>query len=190
MLGGSFNPAHEGHLHISLYAIKTLGLDMVWWMVSPQNPLKPENGMAPLEQRRATAAELVHDRRIIVTDIEKRLGTRYTIDTLTALTASFPEKRFVWIMGADNLLQFPRWKDWRRLFSTVPIAVFDRAPYSTEALAGHAASVFASSRYANRNAHRLADCTPPAWAFFHTPLHPASASDIRAGQPRSGSNAM
>jgi nicotinate-nucleotide adenylyltransferase len=190
VLGGSFNPAHEGHLHISLYAIKTLALDMVWWMVSPQNPLKPENGMAPLEERMAAAAELVHDRRIIVTDIEKRLGTRYTINTLTALTASFPEKRFVWIMGADNLLQFPRWKDWRRLFSTVPIAVFDRAPYSTEALAGHAASVFASSRYANRNAHRLADCTPPAWAFFHTPLHPASASDIRAGQPRSGSNAM
>lgn len=145
--------------------------------------------MASLENRMASATALARDRRITVTDIEQRLGTRYTVDTIAALTAGFPDKRFVWIMGADNLLQFPRWKGWRRLFSSIPIAIFDRAPYSTKALAGQAASVFASSRYANRNAQRLADCTPPAWAFFHTPLHPASASDIRAEQPRSHLNA-
>lgn len=185
LLGGSFNPAHQGHLHISRYAIRTLALDAVWWLVSPQNPLKSSADMAPLDDRMAAADAIVNDRRIIVTDVEQRLGTRYTVDTIAALKDCFPDKQFVWIMGADNLVQFPRWKSWRALFSSIPIAIFDRAPYSTTALAGQAANVFASSRYANRNAQRLADCTPPAWAFFHTPLHPASASDIRANQPRS-----
>jgi nicotinate-nucleotide adenylyltransferase len=190
LLGGSFNPAHEGHLHISRYAIKMLGLDAVWWLVSPQNPLKPDAGMAAQETRMRTAIDFVCDRRITVTDIESRLGTRYTIDTIDALLENFPDKRFVWIMGADNLIQFPQWKDWRRLFASVPIAVFDRAPYSTRALAGYTASVFASSRRANRNARKLADCKPPAWTFFHTPLHPASASDIRAKQSRLGQDAL
>ncbi|MBT5048289.1 MAG: nicotinate-nucleotide adenylyltransferase [Rhodospirillaceae bacterium] len=189
LLGGSFNPAHQGHLHISRYAIKALALDAVWWLVSPQNPLKSSADMAPLGDRMAAADAIVNDRRIIVTDVEQRLGTRYTADTIAALNDCFPDKQFVWIMGADNLVQFPRWKSWRTLFSSVPIAIFDRAPYSTTALAGQAANVFASSRYANRNAQRLADCTPPAWAFFHTPLHPASASDIRANQPRSDRSA-
>ena len=129
---------------------------------------------------RKRLAEMARDRRITVTNIEAKLGTRYTVDTIEALGRCFPDRRFVWIMGADNLVQFPQWKGWRRLFSSVPIAVYARAPYSTRALAGRAANVFASSRYANRNARRLADCKPPAWTFFHTPLHPASASDIRA----------
>lgn len=182
MLGGSFNPAHQGHVHISQHAIRSLGLDAVWWLVSPQNPLKSDNGMAPLDDRMEAARHVACDRKIIVTDIEKDLGTRYTVDTIRAMAHCFPDKRFVWIMGADNLVQFPRWKNWQRLFSSVPIAVFDRAPYSTRALAGLAAKVYASSQRANRNARQLADCTPPAWTFFHTPLHPASASDIRARQ--------
>ena len=181
-MGGSFNPAHQGHLHISHQALKILALDCVWWVVSPQNPLKSEDGMTPFDERLRAAKAVAGDRRIRVTDVEDRLSTRFTVDTIAALTRIFPEKQFVWLMGADNLVQFPQWRDWRRLFALVPIAVFDRAPYSTGALAGQAANVFASSRQANRDARSLAGRAPPAWNFFHTPLHPASATNIRAGQ--------
>jgi nicotinate-nucleotide adenylyltransferase len=150
--------------------------------VSPQNPLKAADGMAPLDDRIGTARAIARDRRIVVTDVEARLGARFTVDTVAALIECFPEKRFVWIMGADNLLQFPRWKNWQKLFAMVPIAVFDRAPYSIEALAGKAAHVFASYRHVNRDARRLAEQKPPAWTFFHTPLHPASATAIRDGR--------
>lgn len=181
LLGGSFNPAHAGHLHISRYAMKLLGLDAVWWIVSPQNPLKAADGMAPLAARLEAARGHAHDPRITVTDVEARLGTRYTVDTIAQLKRCFPDKRFVWLMGADNLLEFPRWRQWRRLFALVPIAVFDRAPYSVSALAGQTANVYAWSRLATKDARTLADRTPPAWIFFHTPQHPASATEIRAG---------
>jgi len=181
-LGGSFNPAHEGHLHISHQALNILALDCVWWVVSPQNPLKSEKGMTPFDERLRAAKAVAADRRIKVIDVEDRLGTRFTVDTIRALTQIFPDKKYVWMMGADNLVQFPQWQDWRQLFGLVPIAVFDRAPYSTGALAGQAANVFASRRQTNRDARRLADQVPPAWNFFHTPLHPASATEIRAGQ--------
>lgn len=136
--------------------------------------------MKSLEQRLRAADAVATDRRIVVTDVEDRLGTRFTVDTVVALTSAFPEKRFVWMMGADNLVQFPRWRNWRQLFSLIPIAVFDRAPYSAGALAGQAANVFAPNRVANSRAQCLADQVPPAWSFFHTPLHPAAATDIRA----------
>lgn len=181
LLGGSFNPAHQGHVHISLQALKILALDHVWWVVSPQNPLKSEKEMNPFGDRLRAARAVATDRRIRVTDVEERLGTRYTVDTLAALTRVFPEKRFVWIMGADNLVQFPQWREWKRLFALVPIAVFDRAPYSAKALAGQAAKVFAASRQANRDSRGLVDQDPPAWNFFHTPLNPATATDIRTG---------
>jgi nicotinate-nucleotide adenylyltransferase len=161
--------------------MKMLALDAMWWVVSPQNPLKPAEGMASFEERLQAARAKARDRRVVVTDVEARLGTRYTVDTMEALKRCFPEKRFVWVMGADNLEQFPRWKGWRRLFGLVPIAVFDRAPYSVRALAGQTANVFASSRHAIEDARTLADRTPPAWIFFHTPQHPASATEIRAG---------
>ena len=138
--------------------------------------------MTPFDERVRAAKAVAADRRIRVTDVEDRLGTRFTVDTIAALTRLFPDKQFVWMMGADNLVQFPRWQDWRRLFALVPIAVFDRAPYSAQALAGQAANVFASSRQANRDARSLADQTPPAWSFFRTPLHPTTATDIRAGK--------
>jgi len=180
LLGGSFNPAHEGHLHVSRLAIARLGLDAVWWLVSPQNPLKGAAGMAPLADRLADARRLAHDPRIAVSDVETRTGTRYTADTLRLLVAAFPRRRFVWLMGADNLVQLPQWRDWRAIPRLVPIAVFDRAPYSTRALAGVAARTFAGSRLATRDAPTLADRNPPAWIFFHTPLHKASATRIRA----------
>lgn len=183
LLGGSFNPAHEGHLHVSRHAIRLLGLDAVWWLVAPQNPLKAADGMAPLASRLAAARDRARDPRIAVTDIELRMGTRYTVDTIAGLKRCFSDRHFVWLMGADNLRDFHRWRQWRRLFTLVPIAVFDRAPYSVSALAGKAANVFASSRLATRDARTLADRTPPAWIFFHTPQHPASATEIRAGRP-------
>jgi len=180
LLGGSFNPAHAGHLHVSRMALRRLGLDAVWWLVSPQNPLKGEDGMAPYAARMAGARRAARDPRIFVSDLETRTGTRYTADTLALMVAAFPKRRFVWLMGADNLVQLPRWRDWRTIPRLVPIAIFDRAPYSTKALAGEAARTFARNRLAARDAPTLVDRNPPAWIFFHTPLHEASATRIRA----------
>jgi len=180
LLGGSFNPAHRGHLHISRHAIARLGLDELWWLVSPQNPLKPEAGMAPLEERLETARAVARDLPIRVTDIERDLGTRYTADTLRALKNRHPGARFVWIMGADNLIQIVRWKDWRAIFRMVPIAVFPRPTYSFKALSGRAARRFAGAQVRPVRAASLADMRPPAWVFLPTPPDAASARRIRA----------
>ncbi|HLY46053.1 MAG TPA: nicotinate-nucleotide adenylyltransferase [Stellaceae bacterium] len=185
VLGGSFNPAHGGHMHISREALRRLDLDEVWWLVSPQNPLKPETGMAPFAVRLAEAAAIAAaDRRVRVSDIEARLGTRYTADTLQALRRRFPGARFVWLMGGDNLAQFPYWRRWQEIFRSVPIAVFDRPGSASRALAGVAAQRFARARVPLRAARRLASLAPPAWAFFHTRLDPRSATRIRALRSR------
>ena len=151
-------------------------------MVSPQNPLKPAAGMAPFEERLAGAEALAVHPAIAVTDIERRLGTRYTAHTLAALNFCFPRMHFVWIMGADNLAQIAHWQQWTRIFNLAPIAVFDRAPYSFDALAGKAAQAFSRFKSRSKDAHKLAETPPPAWTFFHTRLHPASATEIRAGR--------
>lgn len=184
LLGGSFNPAHAGHRHISLQALYRLGLDEVWWLVSPQNPLKPVAGMAPQADRVKGALRVADHPAIRVTDIETRLGTRYTADTLTVLTRRFGNTRFVWLMGADNLQQIARWDRWTNIFRTVPVAVFDRSPYSYKAQASKAARRFAWARLSGRKAFGLADRQTPAWVFLHTRRHPASATAIRrrAGQ--------
>ena len=179
LLGGSFNPAHAGHLHISHVALETLGLDALWWMVTPQNPLKPEHGMAAFEARLTAARALVDDPRILVSDMERRLDTRYTADTLSALIKRFPGVAFVWIMGADNLAQIEQWKDWTAIFAALPIAVFDRPTYSDAALAGPAAERFAASRIDASRAHELAGLTPPAWIFVRGQLNSTSATPIR-----------
>jgi len=179
-LGGSFNPAHGGHLHISLLALKRLDLDQVWWLVSPQNPLKPTAGMAPFASRLAGAAALAAGHpRVVVSDIETRLHTTYTADTLAALRRRFPRCRFVWLMGGDNLVQLPRWQRWTDIVETVPIAVFDRPSTSLKALSGVAARRFARARVPDRAARRLAEMATPAWVFFHNRLDPRSASEIR-----------
>ena len=188
LLGGSFNPAHEGHLHISRLALDRLGLDALWWLVSPQNPLKPAHGMAALDARLAGARVLARDRRIVVSDIERRLGTRYTADTLRALKARHPRTAFVWIMGADNLAQMPSWKDWTAIFAAAPIAVFDRPSYSYGALSHGAARRFARHRVDARHARRLAGLAPPAWVFIRGPLNAASATRIRDGRADEGRN--
>jgi nicotinate (nicotinamide) nucleotide adenylyltransferase/ribosome silencing factor RsfS/YbeB/iojap len=181
LLGGSFNPAHGGHLHISRLALQRLGLDEVWWLVSPQNPLKPTAGMAPFERRLTQAREVTSDdRQIRVTGIEAELGATYTADTVRTLRRRFPRARFVWLMGGDNLAQFPHWKRWQEIFRSVPIAVFARPGAHSKALAGPAARRFARARLPEAMARRLAQAPPPAWVFFHTRLDPRSATRIRA----------
>lgn len=187
LLGGSFNPAHEGHRHVAELALKLLALDQLWLLVSPQNPLKPVAGMAPLAERLASAEAMAgRHPRIRATAIEQRLGTRYTADTVNALQIRFPRARFVWLMGADNLAQVARWDRWLRIFQSVPVAILARSPYSQRALAAKAARRLARFRLSPERAHGLADRQPPAWVFLHTRLHPASATAIRARRRRGG----
>lgn len=134
LLGGSFNPAHGGHRRITLFAAEAMGLDEVWWLVSPGNPLKPRAGMAPLAARMLSARKQARRAPIVPTAIEQQLGTRYTVDTLAKLVRRYPKRRFVWLMGADNLAQLHRWKDWRRIARTMPIAVIARPGYDAQAM--------------------------------------------------------
>jgi len=180
-LGGSFNPAHIGHLHISRLALDKLGLDQVWWLVSPQNPLKPEEDMAAHAERLKSARSIARGRDFWVTDMESDLGTRYTADTLKALKTRFPEYRFVWIMGADNLIDIARWNEWTAIFEAVPVAVFARPAYSFKALVSQAARRFARNRVNENGAAGVVDMKPPAWVFLHIPLSTASATRIRGG---------
>ena len=184
LLGGSFNPAHAGHRHISLLALKQLQLDQIWWLVSPQNPLKPYSGMLPFRERQVSAQMIARHPRIRVSDIEKRLGTRYTIDTLERLRRRWPNYRFVWLMGADNLLQLPQWRRWREIVQTVPIAIFNRDQEGYRALASAAATVFAKSR--EKHPVNLPLTNAPAWCFLFSRQHSASSTTIRnnLGSPR------
>ncbi len=179
ILGGSFNPAHSGHLEISRTALRKLGLDEVWWLVSPQNPLKPTTGMAPLEKRLQSARTLARDPHIRVTPMEQDLRTRYTADTLAALRGRFPRTRFVWLMGADNLSDISRWERWTEIFHGMPVAVLARPTYSLKALAAKAARRFGRFRLPERAARRLAERRSPAWVFVVGRLSPHSATAIR-----------
>jgi nicotinate (nicotinamide) nucleotide adenylyltransferase/ribosome silencing factor RsfS/YbeB/iojap len=178
-LGGSFNPAHEGHRHISVTALKEMGLDEVWWLVSPQNPLKSAKDMVPFNRRFAMARLQARHPRILVTDLETRLGTRYTFDTLKALRRYYPRTHFVWLMGADNLGQIHRWQKWRGIFENMPIAVFDRPPYRLRTLASPAASAYARNRQDQSRSRALVTSTAPAWIFFPSRLEPLSSTQLR-----------
>ena len=180
LLGGSFNPAHEGHVAMSLYALKQLRLDEVWWLVSPQNPLKAKNGMAPLPKRLRQARRLAKGYpRLRVTAIEERLGTRYTIDTLLALKRLKPKVSFIWLMGADNLLTFHRWHRWKDLFCNVPIAVFRRPGYALGRCPGKAAIHFAKAKLKTPLAGQLAVQSPPAWLVLANKPNKVSATKLR-----------
>jgi nicotinate-nucleotide adenylyltransferase len=179
LLGGSFNPAHAGHLAISLEAIKQLRLDQVWWLVAPQNPLKREAEMADFGERMASAEALAAGHPgLVVTDLEQRLGTSYSIDTVRWLKRRC-RARFVWLMGADNLAQLPYWRGWRQLVELVPIAVVDREPYSYRALAGRMAQRYAARRRAEGDAPRLAESPPPAWVYLRLRRQKASSTAVR-----------
>lgn len=198
LLGGSFNPAHAGHLHLSLEALKRLRLDEVWWLVSPQNPLKSSEEIADYGLRVQKAREVARRHSCIkICEIEAEQGLRYTVETLRFLLGStkqraYPSKcetakpwgvgrvvphknQYIWLMGADNLAQFHRWKGWREIFALAPIAVFDRAPYTREALRSEAAVQFAGSRRSPSKLNRKTPC----WCFCRMPLHPESATALR-----------
>jgi nicotinate-nucleotide adenylyltransferase len=158
----------------------------VWWLVSPQNPLKLASGMAPYSERLESARRMADDRRIRVSDIEARLDTRFTVDTLDTIRRHYPDCRFVWLMGADNLAQLPRWRRWKHLIRTTPIAVFARPGYSLPVLSGPVARRLASWRISSDRAGGLVRMEPPAWTFLPVPPHTASASAIRAASSPAG----
>lgn len=187
LLGGSFNPAHGGHRRISLLARAALGLDEVWLLVSPGNPLKPAAGMAPLAARFAAALRQARGAPIRVTAIERELGTRYTIDTLRALSRRFPRTRFVWLMGSDNLAQFHRWRDWRGIARSMPIAVIARPGYDGQAIASPAMAwlrrhrvPLASFRAGLEHGGRW---SAPALVILRFDPDPRSATAIRGADP-------
>ncbi len=179
LLGGSFNPAHEGHLEISLTALERLGLDYVWWLVSPGNPLKSDNDMATFEARSKSAEKIINDPRIIVSDIENKLNTRYTVDTLIKLKEIHPEHHFIWLMGADNLAQFDQWKDWQIIANTVPFAIFNRPRYCKSSLNSIAAQHLENYRIDEKDADRLYNIKPPAWVYCFDNKNPLSSTEIR-----------
>lgn len=179
ILGGSFNPAHEGHLHISLEACKRLGLDEIWWLVSPRNPLKKADDLADYKTRLDFAKQLTAGHKIRVLDLEAREGLHYSIDTVRYLKRQFPRTQFVWLMGADNLAGFHRWRAWKNIAMLVPIAVLDRAPYALHALRGRFAQQFHTNRLSPSAAHDLPAKPLPAWVYLSIPRHPLSATALR-----------
>lgn len=183
LLGGSFNPAHGGHRRITLFALRALGLDEVWWLVSPGNPLKPSAGMAPLAARMASAREQARRAPIRVTAIERELGTRYTADTLRALVGRFPRREFVWLMGSDNLVQFHLWRDWRRIARTMPIAVIARPGYDAHAVASPAMAWLRRYRMSPASLTEASDRSAPALVILRFDPDSRSATDIRRADP-------
>lgn len=179
LLGGSFDPAHTGHVHITTTALKRFQLDRIWWLVSPGNPLKAR-GPAPLASRMQAARAMMRHPRVDTTDIEARLGTRYTADTLATLQARFRGVRFVWLMGADNLTQFHRWQDWRWIMDNVPVGVIARPGDRIAARMSKTARIYADTRIPGRAAHTLKRFDAPAWSFINLPMSSQSSSAIRA----------
>jgi nicotinate-nucleotide adenylyltransferase len=179
LLGGSFNPPHVAHRMISEVALKRLGLDKVWWIVSPGNPLKQRSEAAPLNERLMWCRSVAKNPHIIVTDFEAELQTPYTASTLAFLKMRSPLVRFVWIMGADNLASFDRWQCWREIFAMVPVAVVDRPSWRMKALASKAARTFATSRVPEAEAAGLAHRSAPAWTFLTGPLSRVSSTELR-----------
>jgi len=178
LFGGSFDPPHAGHLHVSRVALARVGLGRVWWLVSPGNPLK-QRGPAPLERRLAAARAIVDHPRIAVTDFEAAAGTRFTAETIAALQAGYPGVRFVWIMGADNLAQFHRWERWREIAGRVPIVVIARPGDRISARVSKAARVLRKARIPAARAAELPGMDPPAWCFLNAPMSGLSSTAIR-----------
>lgn len=180
LFGGSFNPAHDGHAHVAETARVRLKLDRVLWLVSPQNPLKGARDTAPLPARLASARDHARGPSMVVSDAETRLGSSYTLDAVLALKARFPGVRFVWIMGADNLAGFHRWRGWARIMRELPVAVVARPGALQLSRTAPMARRFAHARRPSREAGRLADAPPPAWTYLRAPLNPASSTALRA----------
>lgn len=181
LYGGSFNPAHLGHRHVTLTALRRLGLDRVWWLVTPGNPLKDRGILAPLDTRVARAAAVADHPRIAVTGFETAIGARYTRQTIHYLTTRRPDVHFVWIMGADSLASFHRWRGFREIAARVPIAVIDRPGETLRAPNARAARFLAAARVPEAEARTLALRPPPAWTYLHGPRSTLSSTQIRQG---------
>jgi nicotinate-nucleotide adenylyltransferase len=179
LLGGSFNPAHGGHRRITLFAAQALGLDETWWLVSPGNPLKPQAVMAPLKARLLSARAQARRAPIVPTAIERQLGTRYTVDTLAKLVRRYPKRRFVWLMGADNLAQLHRWKDWRRIARTMPIAVIARPGYDADAMTSPAMAWLRRYRVPAASIRKRGQWSAPALVLLRFDPDHRSATAIR-----------
>ena len=179
LLGGSFNPPHAAHRAISLFAIKRLKLDRIWWLLTPGNPLKENGGLHALSERASAAREVADDPRIDISCLEAVIGVRYTVDTIIHLRRRVSGVHFVWVMGADNLAQFHRWQNWRRIAAEVPIAVIDRPPQSFRALAAPAAQALARYRLPENQAARLPDQHAPAWVFLTGMKSTLSSTGLR-----------
>lgn len=184
LFGGSFNPAHDGHAHVAETALRRLGLDRVVWLVSPQNPLKDARDSAPLAERmasaRAAAALAASGPAMIVSDVESRLGTRWTVDTLRALIARHPGVRFVWLMGSDNLATFHHWRGWTDIMRMMPVAVIARPGSELDSRTAPAAARFAAARLPAPKARLLPGLEAPAWTYLTAPLNPRSSTALRA----------
>jgi nicotinate-nucleotide adenylyltransferase len=179
LYGGSFNPAHAGHRHVSLIALKRLGLDRIWWIVTPGNPLKDTGELATTAMRLEEARQVADDPRIDVTAFEEEIGARYTVDTLAYLKRRFPGVRFVWIMGADNLAGFHRWRGWRRIARMMPMAIIDRPGWTLKAPRSRSATALSRSRIDEADASALPELRPPAWVFLHGPRSHLSSTQLR-----------
>jgi nicotinate-nucleotide adenylyltransferase len=179
LFGGSFNPAHRGHLMVALYALKRLKLDWVWWLVSPQNPLKDPQETGEYGARLAFTRRIARHPRFVVTDLEQQIGSRTTAETLDRLAPALRRAKFVWIMGADSLANLYNWNDWTEIPETLPLAVLARPGYSIRALSGRAAIRYAQSRLPAAVAANLPKNRPPAWVFLPMPLRPESSTAIR-----------
>lgn len=178
LLGGSFNPAHQGHVAVTQNALRYFGLDRVWWLVSPGNPLK-HAAPAPLHHRITAAQELIRDPRVSVTDIEARIGTRFTADTLKALVKLYPNVQFIWLMGADNLIQFDQWKDWRWIMENVPLGILARPGSRLAPTIAKAARIYAEARVPARAARLLGTRPAPSWCYVNMPLNHLSSTQLR-----------
>jgi len=186
LLGGSFDPPHAGHLYITTQALRRFRLDRVIWLVSPGNPLKPR-GPAPLAARMAAARKLVSHPRVIISDAEARMGTRYTAESISALQGAHPGVDFIWLMGADNLAQFHLWDRWKEIMAALPIGVLARPGDRISARMSHTARVFRNAQRSPRSSACLATAPPPAWCFVNVPMLDVSSSRIRASGNWTGS---
>jgi nicotinate-nucleotide adenylyltransferase len=179
LFGGSFNPAHDGHRAASLLALKRLGLDRVWWLVSPGNPLKDTRHLAPHDLRTLAAQRFVRHPRIVVTNLEAHIGTRYTYDTIVYLKRRMPTCHLVWLMGADNFINFHHWKRWREIADLVPLAIIDRPGSTLKAAHSQAAKALEGCRLEESDAALLPLAPPPAFVFLHGPRSPLSSTALR-----------
>ncbi len=180
LFGGSFNPAHKGHLHVSNTALQCLKLDRVWWVLSPKNPLKNVGDYAPYEDRVHQALKVINTAKIELSLFEQQQNLTYSVDTIEQLLKRHPRVKFVWLMGADAFADLDCWKDWQKIVETIPIAVFNRPDNSHRALSSKAAKNYSDFRLKESDASLLVETKAPAWCFINQPLDYSSSTDIRA----------